>query len=141
MLVSPLIPPESAMGYVAGRHSRIPGEERFVAAIFVDLRGSSALAAERTPFDSVFLLGRFIASVSAAITECGGRPVQFLGDGVLALFGLDYDAGTVCRRALDAVAALPARLEGTAELFCQELGRELRYAGWGCIAARRSWAR
>jgi len=34
---------------------------------------------------------------------------------------------SACRQALDAVAALPGRLEGTAELFRQELHRELRY--------------
>jgi adenylate cyclase len=127
LTIVPLIPPELAGAFVAGRHARTPGEERFVAAMFVDLRGSTALAQRRTAFDSVFLLGRFVTAVTQAIVESGGRPVQFLGDGVLALFGLECAPEPACRQALDAVAALRARLDGLHDLFMQETQAPLRY--------------
>lgn len=133
LFVTPLIPPAVAMEFVAGRAPRTPGEERFVAALFVDLRGSTALAERRTPFDSVFLLGRFVTATCRAVVASGGRPVQFLGDGVLALFGLDTVPATACRQALAAIDALAAELAEVDTLFRQEAGTKLRYgAGLHC---------
>ncbi len=133
LTVLPLIPPAVALDFVIGRAPRTPGEERFVAALFVDLRGSTRLAERRTPFDSVFLLGRFIDAVSRAIVASGGRPVQFLGDGVLALFGLETPPAEACSEALRALDVLAAELSSVADLFRQEAGVELRYgAGLHC---------
>jgi adenylate cyclase len=125
--VVPMIPPAFARQFVAGQALRVPEEERFVAAMFVDLRGSTEMAEQRAPFDSVFLLGRFIGSVSSAILQSGGRPVQFLGDGVLALFGLEAPPQTACRNALDAIDAIRKALVDVAALFEQETGQALRF--------------
>ena len=127
LLVAPLISPDIAIDFVAGRIARQPSEERFVAAMFVDMRGSTWLAEHRTPFDSVFLLSRFIASVSDAVLRSGGRPVQFAGDGVLALFGLDSPPPLACQQALRAAASVGTFLEPVARLFEQETRRALRF--------------
>lgn len=127
LAVVPLIPPEIAGDFVLGRAPRIPGDERFLAAMFIDLRGSAGLAARHMPFDSVFLVGRFITTITRAVVRSGGRPVQFLGDGVLALFGLECSAERACREALDAVRAVETELAGLAPVFDQEAGLKLRY--------------
>jgi adenylate cyclase len=125
--LAPLIPPEVAAEFVLGRAPRIPGEDRFIAVMFVDLRGSTRLAEQRMPFDSVFLLGRFIGMVAKATVASGGAPVQFLGDGLLSLFGLQAEPATACRQALAALDALEAGLADLAPLFGQETGERLRY--------------
>jgi adenylate cyclase len=125
--VVPIIAPAFALQFVAGRTVRIPEDEVFVAAMFVDLRGSTDLAAQRTPFDSVFLLGRFIGGVTRAVVSCDGRPVQFLGDGVLALFGLEGGQAVACRSALAAIEAIRQELRLEASLFEQETGQKLRF--------------
>lgn len=127
LAVAPLIPQGIASEFVLGRAPRIPGEERFVAAMFIDLRDSTGLAARHMPFDSVFLVGRFITMVTRAVVDCGGRPVQFLGDGLLALFGLETPPDLACRQALGAVRAIQSELEALVPLFDQETGRNLRY--------------
>jgi adenylate cyclase len=127
LTIVPLIPPALAGAFVAGRQPRTPGEERFVAAMFIDLRGSTALAQQRTPFDSVFLLGRFVTAITQAVVETGGRPVQFLGDGVLALFGLETAPEEACRQALCCIDALAERLDALRPLFRQEANLPLRY--------------
>ena len=71
----------------ASHPSRI-GEERYLVSLFVDMRGSTQLAEQRLPFDTVFIVNRFLSAVSQAVIECGGTPNQFVGDGMLALFGL-----------------------------------------------------
>ena len=63
------------------------GQERYLVSMFVDMRGSTRLAENRLPFDTVFIVNRFLGAVSQAVIECGGRPNQFVGDGELALFG------------------------------------------------------
>ena len=64
------------------------GQERYLVSMFVDMRGSTKLAEKRLPFDTVFIVNRFLGAVSQAVIESGGRPNQFVGDGMLALFGL-----------------------------------------------------
>jgi len=127
LAVAPLIPPDVAGDFVVGRAHRIPGDERFLAIMFVDLRGSTRLAERSMPFDSVFLLGRFIAIVTRVTVESGGAPVQFLGDGLVSLFGLETDSGTACRQALAALGALEVNLAELTPLFRQETGEVFRY--------------
>ena len=64
------------------------GQERYLVSLFVDMRGSTQLAEKRLPFDTVFIVNRFLGAVSQAVLESGGRPNQFAGDGMMALFGL-----------------------------------------------------
>jgi adenylate cyclase len=90
--------------------SRI-GEERYLVSMFVDMRGSTKLAEKRLPFDTVFIVNRFLGAVSQAVIECGGQPNQFVGDGQLALFGLATGPQTACRQALKAAAMIAANVD------------------------------
>src|SRR6185437_7694724 len=94
----------------ASNPSRI-GEERYLVSLFVDMRGSTRLAEKRLPFDTVFVVNRFLAAVSQAVIECGGRPNQFVGDGMLALFGLATGAPTACRQAIRAISLISANID------------------------------
>src|SRR5213078_1260293 len=85
--------------------SRI-GEERYLVSMFVDMRGSTKLAEKRLPFDTVFIINRFVTAVSQAVIAAGGQPNQFVGDGQLALFGLNGTPRDACRQALRAAALI-----------------------------------
>src|SRR4029453_8040465 len=82
------------------------GQERYLVNMFVDMRGSTKLAEKRLPFDTVFIVNRFLGAVSQAVIESGGRPNQFCGDGMLALFGLSTSRQEACRQALRAAAMI-----------------------------------
>ena len=43
----------------------------------------------KLPYDVVFLLNRYFAEMGDAVERAGGRIDKFIGDGVMALFGLD----------------------------------------------------
>ena len=92
------IPSLASANAHASNPARI-GEERYLVSLFVDMRGSTKLAEKRLPFDTVFVVNRFLAAVSQAVIECGGRPNQFVGDGMLALFGLASSAQTALAKA------------------------------------------
>ena len=91
--VIPVLPPNVGTDFVRSRQRMNIGEERYIVSMFVDMRGSTTLAEARLPFDVVFLINRFVEAASQAVIGAGGQPNQFVGDGVLALFGLDVDPG------------------------------------------------
>ncbi|WP_051386770.1 adenylate/guanylate cyclase domain-containing protein [Bradyrhizobium sp. ARR65] len=114
----------------ANAHATYPariGQERYLVSLFVDMRGSTQLAEHRLPFDTVFIVNRFLAAVSQAVISCGGQPNQFVGDGMLALFGLTTDAGTASRQALRAAAAIATNVEELNQFLAHDLREPIRF--------------
>jgi adenylate cyclase len=103
------------------------GEERYLVSMFVDMRGSTKLAENRLPFDTVFVVNRFLGAVSQAVIECGGQPNQFLGDGQLALFGLTTNRKTACRQALKAAAMIGANVDELNQFLKHDLREPIRF--------------
>jgi adenylate cyclase len=106
--------------------SRI-GEERYLVSMFVDMRGSTKLAEKRLPFDTVFIVNRFLGAVSQAVVECGGQPNQFVGDGQLALFGLSTSPQAACRQALRAAAMISANVDELNQFLSHDLREPIRF--------------
>jgi len=103
------------------------GEERYLVSMFVDMRGSTRLAENRLPFDTVFVVNRFLGAVSQAVIACGGQPNQFLGDGLLALFGLSGNRQTACRQALKAAAKISENIEELNQFLKHDLREPIRF--------------
>jgi adenylate cyclase len=103
------------------------GEERYLVSMFVDMRGSTKLAENRLPFDTVFIVNRFLGAVSQAVIGCGGQPNQFVGDGQLALFGLNCSPQTACRQALQAAAVIAANVEELNRFLEHDLREPIRF--------------
>jgi adenylate cyclase len=114
----------------ASAHASNPariGQERYLVSLFVDMRGSTQFAEKRLPFDTVFVVNRFLAAVAQAVMECGGRPNQFLGDGMLALFGLGTTAQVACRQALCAAAMISTNIDELNEFLSHDLREPIRF--------------
>ncbi|MHC2539037.1 adenylate/guanylate cyclase domain-containing protein [Bradyrhizobium diazoefficiens] len=103
------------------------GQERYLVSLFVDMRGSTQLAEKRLPFDTVFIVNRFLGAVSQAVVENGGQPNQFVGDGMLALFGLSADPQQACRQALKAAAGIATHIDELNELLSHDLRQPIRF--------------
>jgi len=127
LAVIPLVPPAAQSAFLHPRQGRVPPQERFLVHMFIDMRNSAALASTRLPHDAVFVLGRFIAAVSSAVLDAGGVPNQFLGDGILAMFGLRTDARTACTQAIAALALVARNIRQLGALLEAELGEGLRF--------------
>ena len=114
----------------ANAHASNPariGEERYLVSLFVDMRGSTRLAEKRLPFDTVFVVNRFLAAVSQAVIECGGRPNQFVGDGMLALFGLAASAQMACRQAVRAASLISTNIDELNQFLSHDLREPIRF--------------
>ncbi|MCX7962187.1 MAG: adenylate/guanylate cyclase domain-containing protein [Burkholderiales bacterium] len=123
--ITPLVPPGNGLA-AARRPGGVQGHEQTVVAMFVDLRGSTALAEARLPYDVVFILNQFFAEMSEALAATGGHYAQFSGDGLLALYGLEGDLGPACRAALAGAANMKRRLATLNAHLAPELGAPLR---------------
>jgi adenylate cyclase len=86
------------------------GQVREVAVLFVDVVGSTALAAERPPTEVVALLNRFFAVVVDAVAAEGGWINKFEGDAALCVFGAPAPHDDPAGAALRAARALHERL-------------------------------
>jgi adenylate cyclase len=110
----------------ANQPARI-GQERYLVSLFVDMRGSTRLAEKRLPFDTVFIVNRFLAAVSQAVISCGGEPNQFVGDGMLALFGLASKTEDACRGALRAAGMIATNIAELNEFLSHDLREPIRF--------------
>ena len=86
------------------------GETRDVGVVFVDVIGSTTLAATRPPAEVVDVLNRFFAVVVEVVHEHGGLVNKFEGDAALAVFGAPVALADPAGAALRAARTLAVRL-------------------------------
>lgn len=95
-------------------------ERRQVTLMFADLVGSTAISAGRDPEELHEILQGFLRTCAQALDPFGGTVVKYMGDGLMACFGLPRAHEDDPRRALlaglemmAAVASLSDHTEGT----------------------------
>src|SRR5215218_8810495 len=89
-----------------------------VTVVFTDLTGSTALGERLDPESLRHVIGRYFATVQAALERHGGTVEKFIGDAVMAVFGVpavhEDDAVRAVRAAFemrDALERLNVELE------------------------------
>jgi len=89
--------------------TRVAGR-KVVSVVFGDLVGSTALQEVLDPESSRRLMARFYDAMRTTVSRHGGRLEKFLGDGVVAVFGVpvvsEDDAVRATRCAADMIAAV-----------------------------------
>lgn len=92
---------------------RLGAERRVATVMFTDLRGFTAFAELREPDETIEVLNRYLNEMADAIMAHGGTLVSFMGDGIMAVFGLPLEQPDHADRALAATREmLGPRLEG-----------------------------
>jgi len=103
------------------------GETTQATAMFVDLRGFTALTQRTPPARVVELLNEYYAIVARVVEREGGLITQFLGDGVVAVFGaplrpLPDHARPAVRAAIALERALAQRNAASGERLLAGIG-------------------
>jgi adenylate cyclase len=124
--VTPLLPANAEPRHVLSGDPVAYGAEKVVAVLFADLRGFTAMSEKRLPFDVVFILNRYFRSMGDAVQAAGGQVDKFIGDGVMAVFGLRGDGPIAARQALDAARRMSIALEVLNDSLSHEVDRPLR---------------
>ncbi len=124
--VTPLLPASAGPVEAYRRQPQAHGGERYVAILFADIRGFTSISEGKLPYDVVFLLNRYFRATGQAIEAAGGRVDKFIGDGVMAIFGLSGDPRTACRQALEAARLMAVALDDLNEAMSGDLDLPLR---------------
>lgn len=124
--VTPLLSASAGPGDAGSRPGYLQGEERDIVILFADLRGFTTLSEKKLPYDVVFVLNRYFAAMGGAVEAAGGRVDKFIGDGVMALFGVSGDPQEASRQALTAARAMSAALKEMNRSLQHDLDSPLR---------------
>ncbi len=76
------------------------GEEREATVLFSDVRNFTTLCEGRSPREILLLLNLYLTEVSAIIEQHGGVVDKYIGDAVMALFGVPVDHADDAARAV-----------------------------------------
>jgi class 3 adenylate cyclase len=98
-------------------HPRVTEERRIVTVMFADVVDSTALVERMDAEDARALLGRYYGVARDVVEEHGGTVEKFIGDAVVAVFGLPRAHGDDADRALAAALELRERVAGDVELL------------------------
>jgi adenylate cyclase len=123
---TPLLPPFAQAQDGFARPGYLQGGEREIAILFADLRAFTRLAEARLPYDVVFILNRYFAAMGHAVEDAGGHLDKFIGDGVMALFGIESGPQAGCRQALQAARLMSERLVELNQALANDLPEKLR---------------
>jgi adenylate cyclase len=89
----------------------LKGSRNEVSVLFTDVRGFTSIAESREPEALVEALNEYFAIASAAIVAEGGHVDKFIGDGVLAVFGLPAAHADHALRAVKAAVRMQKELK------------------------------
>jgi adenylate cyclase len=139
---------ELAVGSMAEEFGEAAGEERQVAILFVDIRGFTSFAEKLLPYDVIHALNRYYYRMGRIIHLHGGVVDNYIGDGILSVFGLE-ETGRVVSRALQSGLEMLQAVEDMRSYFeaihgrSFDLGIGLHYGtvivgsvGWGAYKRR-----
>jgi class 3 adenylate cyclase/tetratricopeptide (TPR) repeat protein len=122
----------------------VTAERRLVTVLFADLVGSTTLAEDRDPEETRALLNRYFETTSDVIGRYGGTVEKFIGDAVMAVWGVptahEDDPERAVRAALELVDAVSAisdagmPLQVRAAVLTGEAAATVGAAGQGIVA-------
>ena len=119
--------PESVVGQVLEQADglRLGGVGREATVMFSDLRGFTSFAESLDPDQVITILNRYLtAMVDDAILPHGGTLVDYMGDGIMAVFGAPIEMDDHADRALAAARAKLTELGKFNDWLRDEMGFE-----------------
>ena len=123
--MTPLVPASGQAWHGFMQPSYLAGEERNIVVLFADLRSFTGMAEHKLPYDLVFILNSYFKTAGEAVSRAGGVVDKFVGDGVMALFGIETDPNDGCRRALNAANEIVNGVNRLSQLLAAELAEPL----------------
>lgn len=104
---------------VAATRRATTGREAQVAVLFTDIRDFTPFVDANLPYDVIHLLGRFFQMAGEAVLGHGGFIDKYMGDGMMAIFGLGLETAAdrgeagkaACRAAVGAGLEIVERAE------------------------------
>jgi adenylate cyclase len=116
---------EFTRGIAEGPRPASIGEEKQLAILFADVRGFTALSEPMSPYDVIYFLNRYFHLTNKVIESYGGYVDNYMGDGLMALFGQD-GAPDAAFRAVSAGLTMLEEVEKRSRHFEELYGVSVR---------------
>jgi adenylate cyclase len=100
---------------------RIVGQEVYVTVIFTDMRNFSTLAETLSPSEVLTLLNEYLGAIASEVLKNGGMVDKYIGDAVMAVFGVPISHSAEVDRSLDAQNAVETAIAVAEKLV--EMGK------------------
>jgi adenylate cyclase len=126
LAITPLVPAAREAWHGFTQPSYLAGEERNIVVLFADLRSFTGMAEHKLPYDLVFILNSYFKTAGEAVARAGGVVDKFVGDGVMALFGIETDPADGCHRALHAAHEIVNGVNQLSQLLAAELAEPMK---------------
>jgi adenylate cyclase len=96
------------------------GNNQLVTMLFSDVRGFTALSGDLPPQTVVRLLNRYFSEMTPVIFEHRGLLDKYMGDGLMALFGVPYQSQDAAANAVSAAVSMQRRVSQLNEELKEE---------------------
>ncbi|WP_036094913.1 peroxidase family protein [Leptospira weilii] len=105
----------------------ISGEEKEIAILFSDIRDFTLFSESHLPYDVIHILNRYFYKMGDIVLKHGGKIDKYIGDGLMALFGVDGGSPReVCLSALRAAKEMELELYSLNEYLKSHFHTEFR---------------
>lgn len=84
------------------------GETKFVTIFFSDIADFTSISQRLSPYDVMYFLNRYFVEIGDIVERNGGFIDKFIGDGLMAIFGIDDRAEAPLRAINTALQTLDA---------------------------------
>ncbi|MGI9521569.1 MAG: adenylate/guanylate cyclase domain-containing protein [Hyphomicrobiaceae bacterium] len=113
----------------AGKQVERVGREVPLAVMFADIRGFTRFSEANFAYDVVHALNRYFDVIGKAIDSNHGHIDKYIGDGVMALFGLEPQRSlTACSDAVNAALSAIENLDSVNKYLSVELNEQFQIA-------------
>jgi class 3 adenylate cyclase/tetratricopeptide (TPR) repeat protein len=127
LLSKPVALPDALSSIATAIDTPTEGERRQATVLFSDVSGYTAMNEQMDPEEVAEIMGQIKANAVTIVEAHGGIVNQFVGDEVLALFGIPTAHTDDPVRAVRAALALHEMMRGISPQFEQRLARRLRF--------------
>ncbi len=87
------------------------GKKRMLTIMMSDLRGFTAMSERMDATDLVTMLNHYLGEMTDVIEKRGGTIIEFIGDGILAIFGAPVPSASHAADAIAAAMEMEARMD------------------------------
>ena len=90
---------------------KLGGEKRTLTIMMSDLRGFTTLSERMDPSDLIALLNHYLEEMTTCIQRHGGTIIEFIGDGILAIYGAPDHCADHASRAVAAAVEMQIKMD------------------------------
>lgn len=123
--------PQPLAQKIIAQRKQIEGERKLVTVFFADVASYTAMSEKLDPEEVHRIIDGWYQIVMDGVHRYEGTITQFMGDGVMALFGAPLSHEDHARRACLAGLWIQERVKGYAERVRREFGADFMREYWG----------